>query len=278
MFATPNSGSVRRFAPVSRARQLGQICWLGLAGILLCCTVAVGAAETNLIFTNAPAVKASASERADKKLREARVRFVADQNNATNAWLLGQAVFEWNELAKDLHQQEALAREGIAACRQAVALAPKLAEPHYYLGLTLGQFADTKRNMAALKLVKEMEREFLATRDLDEHFDFAGADRNLGLLYHQAPTLISIGSRYKARQHLQRAVELAPDFPENRLNLIETLLEWGENDDARRELKALEKPWTTAQKNLTGVEWETAWPEWQLRLDAAKKKIPVSAK
>ena len=277
MRATPNSGRVCQFAPPRR--QPGGRAWLLCAlGIFFWLGAHAGAAETKPASTNPPAIQTSASERAEKKLREARAQFLEDTNNATHAWQLGRACFEWNELAKDLRQQEGIAKEGIAACRQAVALASKSARAHYYLGLTLGQFADTKRNMAALKMVKEMEHEFQATRELDEHFDFAGADRNLGLLYHQAPSFISIGSRTKARQHLQHAVELAPDFPENRLNLIETLLEWGDSDDARRELKTLEKSWAAAQTNLTGADWETAWPEWQRRLELAKKKIPGAAK
>ena len=278
MFATPNSGSVRQLARASQRWQRVLVRGLCLAGIVFWFCAGAGAAETNLITTNSFPSKPLLVERAEKKLNNARALFLANTTNATNAWQFGRACFEWNELAKDLHQQEGIAKEGIAACRQAVALTPKAAPAHYYLGLTIGQFADTKRNMAALKMVKEMEHEFNATRELDEHFDYGGADRNLGLLYHQAPTIISIGSRSKARQHLQRAIELAPEFPENRLNLIETLLEWGDHDDARRELKALEKIWPEAQTKLTGENWEAGWPDWQKRLDAAKKKSAVGSK
>lgn len=240
--------------------------------------VPAGATETNLISTNSLPVEPRFIELAEKRLIAARAKFLANTNNATNAWQFSRACFELNELARDLHQQEGVAKEAIAASRQAVALTPTSAPAHYYLGLSIGQLADTKRNMAALKMVKEMEHEFNAARELDEHFDYGGADRNLGLLYHQAPTILSIGSRSKARQHLQRAVELAPDFPENRLNFIETLVDWGDHDDARRELKALEKIWAAAQTKLTGENWEAVWPGWQKRLDAAKKKIGGGAK
>jgi tetratricopeptide (TPR) repeat protein len=240
--------------------------------------IQTSAAETNSVSTNSLPANVSARERAKLKLQNARAQFFADTNTATAAWQLGQACFEWNELAKDIPQQEGIAKEGITASRQAVALSPKSATAHYYLGLTIGQFADTKRNMAALKMVKEMEHEFLATRELDEHFDFAGADRNLGLLYHQAPTFISIGNRAKARQHLQRAVELAPDFPENRLNLIETLMEWSDIEEARQEIKGLEKSWPTAQSSLQGADWEAEWLGWQKRLEAAKRKISPAAR
>lgn len=278
MRATPNSGTVSRFASTCRWQRGGLGRLSCAVGLLFWFGASAVAAETHLISTNSSPAKPTLIERAEKKLQAARARLLADSQNGTNAWQLGQACFEWSELVKDLRQQETIAKEGIAAGRQAVTLLPKAAPAHYYLGLTLGQFADTKRNMAALKMVKEMEHEFQTTRELDEHFDDGGADRNLGLLYHQAPAFISIGNRSKARQHLQRAVELAPDFPENHLNLIETLLEWGETDAARRELKALEKTWATAQIKRTGEEWEAAWPDWQKRLDTARRRLPPHSK
>ena len=83
-------------------------------------------------------------------------------------------------------------------------------------------------------MVKEMEREFKTADDLDEHFDYAGPARCLGLLYCDAPGWpVSIGSRHKAREWLERAVKLAPDYPENHLNLVESRLQWKDRD--RRE-------------------------------------------
>ena len=53
---------------------------------------------------------------------------------------------------------------------------------------------------------------------LDPNYDLAGADRALGLLYYEAPGWpLSVGNKNKARQHLQRAVKLAPTYPENQL-------------------------------------------------------------
>ena len=101
--------------------------------------------------------------------------------------------------------------------------------------MNLGQLARTK-GLGALKLVDQMEREFSRARELDEQLDYAGPDRNLGLLYRDAPAIGSVGSRTRAREHLKRAVELAPQYPENRLNLIEAYLKWGERTGAYREL------------------------------------------
>ena len=112
--------------------------------------------------------------------------------------------------------------------------------------------------------------------NLDRKFDFAGADRNLGLLYRDAPAIVSVGSRSRAREHLEQAVKLAPQYPENRLNLIEAYVKWGEMQSARRELAALEGIWPGAQTNLAGVAWTGSWADWEPRLKKLRKKLQPS--
>jgi thioredoxin-like negative regulator of GroEL len=96
------------------------------------------------------------------------------------------------------------------------------------------------------------------------------------LLYRDAPAIGSIGSRPKAREHLQNAIKLAPESPDNRLNLIDTYLKWGETESAQKELKALEEMWPQARANLKGEQWESNWPDWEARLKKAKAKLTTS--
>src|SRR5207248_6916974 len=104
-----------------------------------------------------------------------------------------------------------IAEQGIAAARQGIERAPRLAAPHYYLALNLGQLARTKK-LGALRLVDEMEAELKAAIALDPKFDYAGPHRSLGLLYADAPGWpTSIGNHSKARQHLHTAIELSPE-------------------------------------------------------------------
>ena len=128
--------------------------------------------------------------------------------------------------------------------------------------------------MAAFKMVKEMEREFKTAGDLDEHFDYAGPARCLGLLYRDAPGWpMSIGSRHKAREWLEQAVQLAPDFPENRLNLVESYWQWKDHEAAGNELKTLDALWPSAQTNFTGEAWERSWNDWSTRREVVRKNL-----
>jgi tetratricopeptide (TPR) repeat protein len=185
--------------------------------------------------------------------------------------------FDYADFTTSDAARASIARQGIAACRQLIAHEPESAPAHYYLAMNLGQLARTE-TLGALKTVREIEREFKTAAGLDEHCDYAGPERGLGLLYRDAPGWpMSIGGRHKARQWLERAAKLAPDYPENHLNLIESYLQWHDPTDARRELEALDALWPGAQTNLADEAWERSWDDWSTRRDVARKNFKETA-
>ena len=245
--------------PISWARIVFPVC-LGLL------------AQTQQALADPPAAETGFAAYAQRNFQEAQAHYRDAPGEATAAWKFARACFDVADLATNKTERASLAEQGIAACQQAIARESNSAPAHYYLGMNLGQLARTK-GLTALKLVDQMQREFTRARDLEEQFDWAGPDRNLGLLYRDAPAIGSIGSRTKAREHLKRAVELAPRYPENRLNLIEAYLQWGEPNNARRELAALEEVWPGARTNFVGEAWAASWADWEPRLKKLKKKI-----
>ena len=233
------------------------------------------------VFFTQPASAADTNTTAgylESEFQKWHAQFHANTNSAEAAWNFGRACWDMSSLQKDSAAEARYAQDGIDACRVSLALAPTSAPAHYYLGMDIGQLADTKRNLSSFKMVKDMEREFSAAHALDKHFDFAGPSRNLGLLYRDAPSLISIGSRTKSRQYLEEAVELAPDFLENQLNLIESYLKWDYKTEALRQYGEMQKRWPHAQKQFTGVPWQMTWDDWNKRLDAIKKKLEKNPK
>jgi hypothetical protein len=237
-------------------------------------------ATAGIVFADEAQDKIFAA-RAEMEFYRAQIQFESDTNNSTNAWQLARTSYDFADFATNDAERADIAGLGISACRQIIAREPKIAPVHYYLAMNLGQLARTEL-VGALKLVNEMEREFKTAEALDEHFDYAGPARNLGLLYREAPGWpVSIGSKRKARSFLERAAKLAPDYPENHLNLAESFLQWHESDGAKKELDALDLLWPKAQTNFTGVAWEQSWADWTTRRAAARKKLdetPVPAK
>jgi tetratricopeptide (TPR) repeat protein len=202
-------------------------------------------------------------------------QFQSDTNNPVLAWQYARACYDWADWATNKEERAEIAREGIAACHRAL-LFTNCAAAHYYMGLNMGQLAQAE-TLHGLKLVHEMEDEWQEAAKLDTRFDYAGPERSLGMLYRDAPGWpMSIGNRHKALDLLQNAAALAPDDPENILNLAESYLNWGDKDKANKELNALDALWPKAQKNLTGETWEKDWYDWSNRRTALWRKLNQS--
>jgi tetratricopeptide (TPR) repeat protein len=210
--------------------------------------------------------------RAERIYLEAKARWMTNSTDPEAAWQFGRACFDWAELASGDSKRAEIAEHGIEACRQSIHLNPRLTAGHYYLGLNLGQLART-RALGALKLVSQMETVFKTAIALDPMFDYAGPHRSLGLLYRDAPGWpASIGNRSKARENLRKAVELAPEYPENWLSLLEAYLDWGEKRNLQAALPLAEQALQKAREKLRGEDWTLSWRDWQKRWDKIKIK------
>src|SRR3954471_4741276 len=233
-----------------------------------------------LLVTAAAPATDNPRGRAERVYREAHTTLETEPKSVEALWKLARACFDWAEVAPP-ENRASIAEEGIAAAQQGIGRKYGSAAAHYYLAMNLGQLARTK-SLGALKLVREMEQEFKEAISLDEKFDHAGPHRSLGLLYKDAPGWpTSIGSRSKARQHLGRACELAPEYPDNRLSLEEAYLEWGEPKTIASDLPGMEEFMKEARKKFTGEQWEASWRDWEaryarLKVKAAKPSDPAT--
>lgn len=239
--------------------------------VLLACALVVwlpvGAADDPVAGTSTPA------SRVEQAYQATRAKHLAQPTNNVAAWVFASACFDECEFAQNNTDRARVAEEGIAACREALASDPNLAPAHYYLGMDLAQLARTKL-LGALSLLGEIEKEWQTAAKLDENFDFAGADRNLGSLYLGAPNWpISIGSRANARLHLLRAVQLHPEYPENHLNLLEAYLKWNDYADSGPAAQALAQMLPEARKKFSGAAWESNWDDWNRRWKSLQEEL-----
>jgi tetratricopeptide (TPR) repeat protein len=161
-----------------------------------------------------------------------------------------------NDTRADVRREAA--KTGIVLSRHARELKPDGVAGHYWYAINVGLLADVDRAYG-LDAVGEMETALRRAIELDEHYDFAGPSRVLGILHLRTPAPpISIGSLRKGLRLLQRAVELFPDYPENYLYLAEALRDNNRADEAqeaaRRVLEA--KPWPDRQ--FESRQWKAA--------------------
>lgn len=193
---------------------------------------------------------------------EAHTQYTQAPTNPAVALNYLRACFDWADATTDKAQRAQMAQAGITAGRQLLQSHPDLGPAHYYLALNLGELARTE-SIGALKLVREMEPELREAKRLDPNFDYAGPDRALGLLYRDAPGWpVSIGSHSKARQYLQQAVELSPDYPENWISLLETYLKWGDKKAVAAKFGTVEQVLTAARRKFIGEAWAALWQDW----------------
>jgi tetratricopeptide (TPR) repeat protein len=193
----------------------------------------------------------------------AKTNWLAAPTNTSHAWQFARATFDLAEFSTNDTQRAQLAEEGIKAAKAAVERAPGNASAHYYLALNLGQLARTQL-LGALRLVSEMEKHFKTAAELDPSLDHGGPDRNLGILYREAPGWpASIGSRSKARKHLEKAVQLHPDFPANQLELLQAHLDWKERRHAEQVLPRVRSCMAGMDTKFSGEQWAWARDGWQ---------------
>ena len=279
MLATPNSpggkGLSERLPPWPGIRPSARaIHWWLVVCAILCLARLQASAQTD----PRTAGNAEFSGKAEQAYEAARTRFQSATNDPDAAWQFGRACFDWADYATTNAKRAEIAEEGIAACRDLLRSDTNSIPGHYYLAMNLGQLARTK-SLGALKIVTQMEAEFGLVLKLDPGYSQAGPDRNLGLLYLDAPGWpLSLGNNTKAREHLRKALERAPDYPENHLNLIEAELGWGEKKDAVAGLDALDKLWPDALKKYSGDDWKADWADWEQRRQAARDKTRNNSK
>jgi tetratricopeptide (TPR) repeat protein len=199
-------------------------------------------------------------------------RFAQDKTNSETAWRFARTCFQRADFSINDTQRAAFAELGIAASKHAIKLDTNSAAGYFYLGVNLGQLARTKL-FSALGLLDEMEVAWEKSIALDPKFHYAAADRSLGLLYLDAPGWpISLGSRSKARKHLQQAARLVPEYPENHLCWLEAQLKWGEAKSVRAQLAVIGTLLQAARTNFTGTAWSRDWEDWDVRWKRIRAK------
>lgn len=202
-----------------------------------------------------------------------RADWQSSRTNVPTALSFGTAAYELATLAGSSSERAEVAEQGIAACRGAAVQAPNAVGPTYYLAMNLGELARTKM-LGGLKLVKEMETLFLHARALDEKYDFAGPDRCLGMLYFQAPSWpTSVGSRAKAHDHLRRAIELRPNYPNNLIAYADILNRSRDRALLAETLKSLDDLWPKARKEITRDVSDYNWATWEESRSTLKARL-----
>ena len=155
---------------------------------------------------------------------------------------LSSAFFYKGLFDKDPKKQELYYEHGTNYGKEAITMNPKAIYGNFWYASNAGMLGMCRGIMTSLASIDPFRKSMEIVLKENENFYFGGPHRALGRLYHQAPGWpISIGNKSKATEHLERAVQLAPDFFNNRVYLSELYIDIGKKDKAKEHLDWLAK-------------------------------------
>ena len=164
-------------------------------------------------------------------------------------WRIARAIFYF-VLGNPTRVNGSLSEKCLSHGAQAAKLQPS-ANTHLYHALCMGvraQFAPTE----GLGLVKSMLTAAEKVHTLKPKFEHAAGARLLGGIYLKAPAWpTSVGDGEMAIEYLEKATELAPNWPENKILLAEAYYAEDRADEALQQLQDVER----LLKAMKNVSW-----------------------
>jgi tetratricopeptide (TPR) repeat protein len=163
------------------------------------------------------------------------------------------------------------AESGMAYAERCIEVAPNTPDCYYWRAVNTGLYHSVKV-VGYQRGIKQMIDDCNAVIAMGrENYDYGGPWRIQGQIFTKLP---ETGGRPdsltrdldKALVYLRKAVELAPDYPENRIALAEALYKEGETDAARAELD-IAKQKTPEWRN------DASYPEWKNTIARLMNKI-----
>lgn len=152
-------------------------------------------------------------------------------------WRLCRAKVRLSEKKEKRSDKLALYESAKADCETSVALSSQAADAHFWLGVAIGRWGETKGLMKALFIIKPLKKEMAEVLRLDP--SHGGAHNVLGEILWQVPGFVG-GDKKKALSEFETALRLSPRYTANHQPLAEAYLHFGRKDDAIRVLKMVE--------------------------------------
>lgn len=124
-----------------------------------------------------------------------------------------------------------------ADCEKGVEFSSTSADAHFWLGVTIGRWGETKGLLKALFIIKPLKKEMAEVIRLDP--SHGGAHNVLAEILWQVPGFVG-GDKRRALEEFETALRLSPSYTANHQPLAEAYLHFKRKDDAIRVLRIVE--------------------------------------
>lgn len=194
-------------------------------------------------------------------LRRARA---LEPGNYDAAWRIARFDYYLGAHTTDDGERDKAFRDGAEAGKHAVELQPDKPDGHFWLGANYGGSAQHS-TLAGLTSVDDIIQEMETVLKLEEGYQSGSAYLVLGQVYLNAPKMLG-GDKQKAVEVLEKGLRFGENNAFLRLRLAEAYSAVNRNEDARKQLDAL--------NNLkTGADYLPEYKEAVAEADKLRRKI-----
>jgi tetratricopeptide (TPR) repeat protein len=157
--------------------------------------------------------------------------------NRTNLiWRLARNHFRIGKRTVDKEQKLVIFENCLNTAKRGMEIDSNSAESIYFMGLCLGNLSLQRGIFSSLSNRDTLKTSMQRVIKIDPAVEHAGPHRFLGVYYHVLPFFLG-GDSEKAIDHLESAVNLAPDFYENYFFLGKVYFDQGQYPKAHKTLK-----------------------------------------
>ena len=192
----------------------------------------------------------------------------ADPKSYEAQWEGAKACYFYGEYTRSEasdSEKMAIFQDGIDRAKVAVALSPKGAEGHFWLGVLYGVYGEAKGIFKSLAMVPDIKAEMATCMELDPSVEGYGPGRVLGRMYYRLPWFKG-GDNKKSIEYLEASLKGEPANALTRLYLAETYKSEGMKDKAIEQVK-------TIISMTPDPRWEAEHPSIKARAEKLLKKL-----
>jgi tetratricopeptide (TPR) repeat protein len=131
--------------------------------------------------------------------------------------------------------QTELFQKGIDWSKKAIALNPKGAGGHFWLGVNNGKYGESRGILKSLFLVGPIKDEMNQVIAIDPAYEHGGAYRVLGRMFYKLPGFAG-GGADKSIANLKKSLEYAPNVSTTHIFLAESYIKQKDYQSAKNEL------------------------------------------
>ena len=157
-------------------------------------------------------------------------------NRTDLIWRLARNHFRIGKRTVDKEQKLFIFENCLNTAKQGMGIDNNSAENIYFMGLCLGNVSLQRGIFSSLSNRGTLETSMQRVIKIDPTVEHAGPHRFLGVYYHVLPFFLG-GDSEKSIQHLESAVDLAPDFYENYFYLGKVYFDRGQYSKAHETLE-----------------------------------------